>query len=125
MSTSLELTITLRREGKPADGFPIVRRIEVDELQGFTYEKVADNNTTTFTAFPTNQLDTVQAFVIKADSDITVRFNNQSDAGIVLKAGGIMALFDVSINSGISTNSTVNNPAATGVAVVSGLVGGT
>jgi hypothetical protein len=125
MSTSLELTITLRRDGKAADGFPLVRRIEVDEIQTFEYEKIADGNITTYTAFPTNQLDTVQAFVIKSDSDITVRFNNQTDAGILLKAGGIIALFDVSITSGLATNSTVNNAAATAVAVVGGLVGGT
>ena len=115
----------LRRDGLPMPGFPLTRRIEVDESQGFSYEKAADNDTTTFTAIPSNQIDTVQVLLVRANKAVTLRLDAQTDAGIELNAGGILAIVDATINASAATNVKVNNPAVTDVAIVEGLVAGT
>lgn len=120
---SLKVTVLVEQDGVPLD--PIVRRIEADELQGFSYEKVGTSDAT-YSAVPTGELGTVQALVIDTDQTVTLRLNGQSSAGIVLNPGGLLVLVDATLNAGATTNVTVNNAAAPAVvALLKGLAGGT
>lgn len=118
----LELTIAAKLDGVPVSGFPLVRRAEVDEVQGFKYERVTGGG---YTALPTDQLAEVNALVLRAiDQAITVRLANQSDAGLVLNAGGILIIAGATINSGPTTNVRLDNNSGS-VANLDGVAGGT
>jgi hypothetical protein len=122
---SYEVTLNVKRNGVPVDALSIVKRIEVDEAQQFAYEKAADNDATTFTAMPTDQIGTIQLLVVKADRAVTLRLDAQSDAGIELNAGGMLIVMDATINAGVSTNAKINNPHASLAALVEGIAAGT
>ena len=105
-------------------GFPYVRRITADEFQTFDpYEKANDGNTTTFTTLPVSAVASIlQALILKADAQVTLRFNGQTDKGITLNAGGLLLLLDTAINSAVFAS--INNNSG-GIANVRGLGAGT
>ena len=119
--SSLELSVMVRCDGQPFSGFPVTRRIEVDEMQSFKYEKAADNDTITFAPVAADQIATIQTLVLHTSKALTVRFNGQTDAGILLNAGGMIIIFDATINAGAE----VNNPAASAMTLIEGLAAGT
>ena len=123
---SLELTVTLKRNGVPVGGFPFIRRVEVDELQSFNYDKAADADSTTFSAVPADQIAEMQVLVLRSSKAVTLRLDGQTDAGIVVNAGGMVLLLDCTIDAGAgASNAKVNNPHATDTAVIEGLAAGT
>jgi hypothetical protein len=103
---TLKLTLTAELDSQLVPGFPIVRRLVVDEVQAFDYKRTSGG---TYVALPLDQIDTVQVFVMQTDREVTLRFQGQSDAGLVLHAGGLVLLFDVDLDAGFATNVTVNN----------------
>lgn len=119
----LKITLTVEVDSQPVAGFPIVRRTQIAETQQFEIAKAADNDVTTFTALQM-VLAEVNALLIRPDLPINLRFNNQTDAGIKVNAGGLLLLFDGKINSGATTNVKINNPDAALVATLRGLVAG-
>lgn len=121
---SLEATITIRRNGVVIQN--IARRIEVDELQAFNYEKAADNDAVTFSALPADQIANIQFLLARTNKAITIRLDGQTDAGIVLNAGGLLLIVDATIDAGAgASNAKINNPAASDIALVEGLAAGT
>lgn len=124
--SSLELTVTLRRDGYPVTGFPVTRRIEVDEIQSFKYEKAADNDSTTFAAVPADQIATIQALLLRTSKAVTLRLDGQTDAGIALNAGGMIVILDCTIDAGAgASNCKINNPDDADTALIEGLAAGT
>lgn len=124
--SSLELSVMLRRDGIPSPGFPVTRRIEVDEIQSFKYEKAADNDAVTFAAVPADQVATIQALLVRASKTVTLRLDGQTDAGIVINAGGMVLLLDVTIDAGAgASNAKINNPDDADVALIEGFAAGT
>lgn len=106
---TLKATINLELDGVSIAGFPVVKRLELDESQQFRYEKVDDTDGVTFIAVPTGQIDSIQALVVQADQQLTFRFDGQTDAGILLNAGGLILVMDATIDANAATNMTVNN----------------
>lgn len=124
--SSLELSIMLRRDGIPSPGFPVTRRIEVDEVQTFKYEKAADNDSTTFSGVPADQIATIQALCLRTSKAVTLRLDGQTDAGIVLNAGGMVIILDATIDAGAgASNAKLNNPDDADVAIIEGFAAGT
>ena len=120
---TLTLTITAALDGVPYKSW--VRRITCDEAQPFDTEQAAHGDTTTFTALPGDKLDTVQVLILQPDQAVTVRLDGQTDAGIVLSAGGLLAIVDATIDAGAgAANAKVNNNSGA-TAVLSGLLAGT
>ncbi|MCH7761634.1 hypothetical protein IIA15_09610 [candidate division TA06 bacterium] len=124
---NLKVTIQVEIGGVPIAGFPVVKRLVVDESQQFNYEKAADGNPSSFSALPVAELATVEALIIKAsDLPITVRLDGQSDSGIELKLGGILVILDATIDAGAGVqNVSINNPASSDLTLVSGVAAGT
>lgn len=118
---TLEITINVKEDGVVKPGFPRTRRISADELQSFRYEKATGGG---YVAVPTNQLDEVQALIFETDQQVTVRLDGQSDAGIVLNAGGLLIIIDADIDAGSTTNVTVDNSSGS-TANLEGLAYGT
>ena len=106
---TLKATVNLELDGVSIPGFPVVRRLEMPESQSFRYEKVDDGNGSTFLAVPTAQIASIQALVVQTDQQLTFRFDGQTDAGILLNAGGLILVMDATIDASATTNITVNN----------------
>jgi len=123
---SIKLSVNLEIDGVTVTGFPLIRRLSVDEIQHFDYEEGADNDTTTFSALPTAQIAAIQALLLRPlEQPITLRLDAQSDAGIIINAGGLIIIMDATIDAGATTNATVNNPDASALSRLKGFAGGT
>ena len=120
----LRLTVNLEMDGEIVPGYPKIKRISVDESQSFRMEKADDGDATTFTALPTAQLGEVQALIVEADQQITHRLDGQTDAGVVMNAGGILIIFNADLDASATTNITSNNNTGS-TANIKGIVGGT
>ena len=118
---SFELTVILKRNGVDLPGFPVNRRIETDEDASFQHEEATGGG---FVALPTGEMDEINFLALKTDQQITVRLDGQSDAGIILNAGGLLLIVDADIDAGASTNATISNGSGSTVNV-KGVAGGT
>lgn len=119
--------VTVRLEvevdGQPVPGFPVIKRLLLDESAAFEFGK-PDDGGWTFSALPADLLDVISVLMLRTDRQITLRLDGQSDAGIVLNAGGVLALVDVTIDAGAGVlNAKLNNQSGA-TAVVSGLAAG-
>lgn len=121
MADILDVTVIVKRNGREVAGFPYQKRMVVDELQSFSYEKATGGG---YETLPTTQIATVQALVVTADQALTLRLDGQSDAGIVLSAGGLLVVLDATIDASSTTNATLDNSSGS-TAVITGLGAGT
>jgi len=121
---TLKATVNLELDGVAIAGFPVVKRLEMDESQQFRYEKVDDTDGTTFIAVPTGEIASIQALIVQTDQQLTFRFDGQTDAGILLNAGGLILVMDATIDASATTNITVNNNVQP-TANITGLAAGT
>ena len=71
---------------------------------------------------PTTQIATLQALALVADQALTVRLDGQSDAGIVLSAGGLLLLLDITADASSTTNATLDNSSGSTAVVNEGVV---
>lgn len=118
---TLEATLLLKQDGVDVPGFPVTRRLFV-----VTTESDNDGTLPPDAAFhPFGGLAPTQnvSFIQTLDQAVTVRLNGQSDAGIVLNAGGLLLVFGGTLNFGTAGNLTVKN--ASGITTaIQVLVGG-
>ncbi len=123
---SIKVVVDVEVDGVKVPGFPLTRRLSVDEVQHFDYEEAADNDSTTYSTLPTTQLATIQSLVLRPlEQPITLRLDAQSDAGIIINTGGLIVIIDATIDAGASTNATVNNPDASALSRLKGFAAGT
>jgi len=123
---SVKVVVDVEIDGVKVPGFPLTRRITVDEVQHFDYEEGADNDTTTYSALPTAQVASIQALILRpTEQPITLRLDAQTDAGIIINAGGLIVIVDATIDAGATTNATVNNPDASALSRLKGFAAGT
>lgn len=121
---SIEMEVTVKVNGRVREDLRTVRRLEVDEFQEFDHEEASVCCCCTSNILSTH-LDEVQALLVQAvDQQVTIRLDGQSDAGIVLNAGGLLAIIDCDIDAGASTNVLAINASGC-TATVRGLAGGT
>lgn len=119
---NVKIRIEVEVDGQALAGFPVTRRIEVDEAQAFDYEKASGAG---YAALPADQLDTIQALILRSDQAITLRLNNQSDAGVLLNAGGLVIVLDATIAAGAGAmNAKLENTSGS-TAGINGIAGGT
>ncbi len=122
---TVKLVIQLEIDNKPVAGFPLVRRLSVDEIQNYNYEEPNDGDMTTFSLIPADQLATIQALLIRSDKQVNIRLDGQTDAGILLSADGILLIIGATIDAGAgASNAKVNNNSGA-TAQVQGFAGGT
>jgi hypothetical protein len=118
---TLKVTIDAELDGVRVAGFPLVRRLTVDEAQSFDVTRATGGG---FVALPTGELGELQVLVLQVDQAVTLRLDAQADAGIVINPGGVIALVDVDVDDGAATNATLSNASGSNVQA-KGLVGGT
>ena len=123
---SIKIVVDVEIDGVKIPGYPLTRRISTDEVQHFDFEEAADNDSTTYSALPTAQIASVQALVLRPlEQPITLRLDAQTDAGIIINAGGLIVIVDATIDAGAATNATVNNPDASALSRLKGFAAGT
>ena len=106
------MTVLMKVDGVGLVGFPLVRRLVVDDVQAFDYQKATGGGDI---ALPTNQIAALAALLVRTlDQPATVKLGN-----IVVNAGGIVIVFDAA-----PTTSTIAN-ASGSPTTVQGLGGGT
>jgi len=116
-----ELTVRLKRDGESVNGYPIHRRLEVDEAVTFDHEEATGGG---YVTLPTGELDEINFLALRVDQQVTIRLDGQTDAGIVLNAGGALFIIDADIDAGASANATISNASGSTVNV-KGFAGGT
>jgi hypothetical protein len=119
-----EITLSIKRDNVEVFGAPLRRRLEVDEAIGpMEYEQATGGG---YVVVPgTSALDEINVLILRAvDYALTVRLDAQSDAGIVLNAGGVLVIFDADIDAGASLNVKVDNSSGS-TASAKVLAGGT
>ena len=119
MAENIEVQIVVKRNGLVIE--QITRRLSVDEAEQFQTEQASS---VTYVAPPVAELDTIQFLLLKADQVTSLRFANQSDAGLAMNANGIVLLIDANINVAAATNLKVQNNSGS-TAILKGTVGGT
>ena len=60
----LEIIVSIKRDGQLLANYPKIRRFSVDESQAFQYEQ-ANQGAGTYAALPLDQLDIIQALVLR------------------------------------------------------------
>lgn len=119
---TVKISLSIEVDGQPLAGSPFVRRLAMDEAQAFgPYEKATGGG---FVAMPTGELAEIQFFFAHTNRQVTLRLDGQTDAGLVVNAGGLVLLVDVDIDAGALTNAMVDN-SGTAIAALRGFVGGT
>ena len=108
----LKVTVLVEQDGSPISGFPLVRRVVVDQVATWNpYTKV----TGTYTAVPAPLIATLQALILRPDAAVTVRFAAQSDAGLDLDADSLLIVLGASVDDGATVNATVSAAADTSI----------
>lgn len=121
---SIEVEVNVKVDGNSLAGYPVVRRLEVNEIAAFDYQQVNQGDTTTFIGVPADILDTIRAIILRVDQPMNLRLNGQSDAGIDLSAGALLVILDALIDAGAgASNASLNNNSGN-IAVIRGLAGG-
>lgn len=118
---TLEAVVILKQDGQILPGYPISRKVTVDETQQFAVESATGGG---YVTLPITSLDQVNALVLQPTQQVTVRFSAQSDQGLILNAGALLVIIDSAIAAAAATNVTANNGSGS-TAVLSGLAGGT
>lgn len=120
MPSNLRTTIIVEKDGILLEGFPIILRQTVDEIQSFgPIERTGAG----FSALPTGELGNIQYLLVRGTLATTLRLDNQTDAGIELAAGGLLLVANATIDAGATLNASASIPAGTSVLI--GISGGT
>ena len=124
MADTLTCTISIEKNGQPLPGFPVVRRVSVDEMVSFSTEQASSDGV--FVAPNLSSLGAVTFFYYTADQITKLLFDGNSDgtAPLEMSANGLLLLVNPTIDSGSSTNITVENDSGS-TALLTGVAGGT
>jgi hypothetical protein len=105
---TLELTLTLKMDSQPYPGFPLSRRLQVDEVIPLGFEQDAGAGYTALAA----ALASLGVVILTTDQALSIPLNT----------GGLLVIFDGAIDTG--TLLSVLNAGGTN-ANMNGLLGGT
>jgi hypothetical protein len=119
MAANIRVILSVEIDNEPIRGYPLVRRLSVDELVGFQYEQADSSG---FTDIPDAVLTTGQFVLIQPDQNVDVQFSDGAAGAnsVQVNAGGLLLVLDGSWSNGIEVD---NNSGST--VLVKGQVGGT
>ena len=116
------LTIELTQDGQRLPGFPLTRSKDVPDTAGL--QEFVRASSAGFNEIQFPELGDLNIFVYTADQVTTLRFNDQTDAGIPLNANSLVVLFDSNILSTATTKVSMENNSGSN-ATITTLGGGT
>ena len=119
----VKVKLSVELDNAPLDGFPLERRVEVQEaVELANLQRAPDNNATTFGSYGT-EVPIANVIVLRADQAVNVKLNNL--LAMALNAGGLIIIIDGNLTA--VPQLAINNPALTGGVTVNlkGVVAGT
>lgn len=124
MADTLTCTISIEKNGQQLPGFPVVRRVSVDEMVTFSTEQASSDGV--FAAPNLSNLASVTFFYYSANQITKLLFDGNSDTSTPLEmaANGLLVLVNPTIDAGASTNITIENDSGS-TALLTGVAGGT
>jgi hypothetical protein len=120
----VNIVIQTEIDGHPLPSSPFIQLPDgITQVQAFSVLKTVDA-VNSFATIPTVDSFTSIAILLLAnpDAELIYRFNGQTDAGIVVPAGGLVMVSGALIDSGAGTNVLVNNSASNSPATIYGFV---
>lgn len=114
MAKTARVTVQLELDGQPVRGFPVSRRLLLDETQDFSIDVASG----AFSDLPVSSIATKQLVFLQPNQTTTFQFGNGVAGNIQISPGGFLVLVDCSITSDIEANPSLT-------AVIDGQVGGT
>ena len=118
---AIKVTVTVEVDGVVQLGFPLVRRVVVDQVGAAQFTE-AGPDAVPATALPVPVLALAQMLVVApASQPVQVRLNGQTDSFVGVNAGGFLVLVDG--DAGTSAQLLVGNPSATSTNIF-GMAGG-
>jgi hypothetical protein len=114
MARVARVTVSLEIDGQPVRGFPVSRRLLLDETTSFSLDVASGG----FTDLPVSAIATKQFFYLTTDQVTTFQFGNGAAGNIQVSPGGFLLLVDGTVATDIEANPSVS-------AVIDGHVGGT
>jgi hypothetical protein len=120
----VQIIIEAGIDGHPLPGSPFIQQSTVvTQVQAISVQKGVDLPNV-FATIPT-----VDAFeniyillLLNPDAQLIYRFQGQTDAGVVVPAGGMILISGAMIDSGAGTNVLVNNSNSNTAATITGFV---
>ena len=109
--------LSVREDGQELPGFPLNLTLSPTETTGKQSFNRPDA-AATFTELPVSELGAVRLLLVQSDQITTLRFNDQSDAGIPMEANGVLLLFNCNIPSGATLKAALENASGSEAAVV-------
>lgn len=120
MSRQVKVTVLVEVDGVPLDGFPMVRRLTLDQLQQFAYQQATGLSNV---VIPVDKIANVKAILVRADQAIKVHLD--SDGGIELSQNGLLLVLDATINAGAGVANAKADNTSGSTANIEGFGGGT
>lgn len=116
MSTTWTVTVTIKEDGVTVPGFPVTKTLATTESAGKQIMARADG--AGYVDLPLSELGNVDLLYVESDQALTLRFNDQSDAGIPLDASGLLLAVGISIPSGATSKASADNSSGSAAEVV-------
>lgn len=112
------ITMDIKEDGASLPGFPVTKSVTATESGGKA--TVSRPDSASFTELPLTDLGGVSILYIEADQAYSLRFEDQSDAGLPMAANGVCLLVNSNISSGATNKAALqtNTGSAATVQVV-------
>ena len=114
------ITISVKEDGQELTGFPITKSVTVLESGGRS--SISRPDSASYTELPLTDLGSITVLYVEADQDYTLRFNDQTDAGLPFSANGVFLMVNGNIPSGATNKASLltNTGSAATVLMASG-----
>lgn len=104
---TITVTVDIKEDGQTLPGFPSTTAIVTNESQGrATFVRASDP---AFAELSLGELGDIQVLYVAADQVTSLRFNDQSDAGLPLNPGGYLLMVGGAIPSGATSKAALQN----------------
>jgi hypothetical protein len=122
---TLTCVVQMEIDGHPIPNSPFIQTFTVTQAQTLNVQKAVDSAGSYATIPTVDAIAALTALLLQnPDAQLVYRFNNQSDAGVTVPAGGLVIILGANINSGAATNVKVSNSDSGAVATIQGLAAG-
>ena len=116
-----EVAVVVRKNGKPVEGLdPYYARFTVQEEAGLGHKEATGGG---YLTLPIDKISTVEFAAIRPTGELSLRFQAQTDGGLVVEANGLFLLVKGRVNSAPTTNIKASNASGADVKI-DGVVGG-
>jgi hypothetical protein len=120
----VQIIIEASIDGHPLPGSPYIQQSAVvTQVQAISVQKGVDLPNV-FATIPTVDAfeDIYILLLLNPDAQLVYRFQGQTDAGVVVPAGGMILISGAMLDSGAGTNVLVNNSNSNTAATITGFV---